>query len=215
MCKVQLNYGVTPIVKMHETKDTADYSKSDSYPELDEDNGENVVTTKPHNENYAIAMVRKKDMKWYPPKAIQEIKVETEINYTLVEMPLGWVEVQNYDGSVFYANENTGETTWDRPEYSVKEDLNAVIVQRFMRGWYGRICFKRMLRNTSMLDIVRDCVNHGSLIAWIGYGMEGMDVELYFTRLAMYELCPLVQRWRKDRRQESENKGDQRESPTL
>ena len=28
---------------------------------------------------------------------------------------------------------------------------------------------------------------------------EGMDVELYFTRLAMYELCPLVQRWRKDR----------------
>ena len=171
MCRVQLNYGVTPIVKMHETKDTADYSKNDSYQELDEDNSENVVTTKPHNENYAIAMVRKKDMKWYPPKAIQEIKVETEINYTLVEMPLGWVEVQNYDGSVFYANENTGETTWDVQSTS-KRGFKCGNCAEIYEGMYGRICFKRMLRNTSMLDIVRDCVNHGSLIAWIGYGMR-------------------------------------------
>jgi hypothetical protein len=165
----------------------------------DEDEDEDIVPTIPHDENYTVATVRKRDLKWYPPKPTKDIRVETEITYTLVEMPLGWVEVQNYDGSVFFANENTGETTWERPEYSVKEDLNAAIVQRFMRGWYGRICFKRMLRNTSMLDIVRDCVNHGSLLAWIGYGMEGMDVEIYFTRLAMYELCSLVQRWRKDR----------------
>ena len=32
-------------------------------------------------------------------------------------MPLGWIKVTNYDGSVFYAFEPTGETQWDRPEY--------------------------------------------------------------------------------------------------
>ena len=197
MCRVRLKYGVAPVKEIpilpdiEESTDGMHRDATESYQKSEE--------TQPHNENYAIAMVRKEDMKWYPPKPAKDMRIAAEIKYTLVEMPLGWVEVQNYDGSVFYANENTGETTWDRPEYSVKEDLNAITVQRFMRGWYGRVCFKRMLRNTSMLDIVSDCVKEGSLTAWIGYGMEGMDVELYLNRLAMYELCPLVQRWRKDR----------------
>ena len=71
---------------------------------------------------------------------------------------------------------------------SVKQDLNAVIVQRYLRGWYGRICFQRMLRNTSMLDIVTEAVRQGSLLGWVGYGFEGMDVEIFFTRMSMYVL---------------------------
>ena len=117
----------------------------------------------------------------------------------MVEMPLGWLEVKNHDGSVFYAYEPTGETTWDRPSYTVKQNLNSVIIQRFMRGWYGRILFKRMLQNTSMLDIVSDAVRQGALIGWVGYGFEGMDTEIFFNRMAMYEYCALVQKYRKDR----------------
>jgi hypothetical protein len=56
-----------------------------------------------------------------------------------------------------------------------------------------------MLRNTSMLDIVSDTVRQGALIGWVGYGFEGMDTEIFFNRMAMYEYCALVQKYRKDR----------------
>ena len=50
-----------------------------------------------------------------------------------------------------------------------------------------------------MLDIVRDTVQQGSLMGWVGYGFEGMDCELFFHRMAMSECAKYVQKYRKDR----------------
>jgi hypothetical protein len=150
-------------------------------------------------EKYVHVTVPKSDIKWYPPIPLQQVQIETEIKYTHVDMPLGWIEVTNHDGSVFFAYEPTGETQWDRPSYTVKQDLNAVSIQKYMRGWYGRILFQRKLRNTSMLDIVRDTVQQGSFMGWVGYGFEGMDCELFFHRMAMPECAKYVQKYRKDR----------------
>ena len=55
-----------------------------------------------------------------PPAPATGWLVDFQIVYTRAVMPWGWEEVPDGSGDVYYYHPGTGETAWERPEYSFR-----------------------------------------------------------------------------------------------
>ncbi|CAK4128210.1 unnamed protein product [Aphanomyces euteiches] len=105
------------------------------------------------------------------------------MRYTKVEMPFGWTEIPA--DKVYYYHMPTGAVTWDVPEYTFEDEYAARKLQSAYRMLQGRKAFQRMLRAFSFVDLIHASIKMGAAIGWIGFGLEGMPLAVYLTRLGL------------------------------
>ena len=136
-----------------------------------------------------ILKVSKKSLRWKPPAIeVHRSPLSVQIQFTHVDMPFGWEEVRDHDGTVYYSNTRTGESTYEKQSYSAMDDFSAKIIQTAFRGYSGRKAFTQMLRKISLTDIAKAEITKATQRGWIGYGMEGMTISMYLARLGLYDV---------------------------
>ena len=135
-------------------------------------------------------------------------RARVRLPYTHVGMPYGWeVAGKGDNGESYFCHKQTEETTWEKPQFTLEEDLAARMVQVNWRGKAARRLFKRLLASVSVADLVRSGIADASSLAWIGYRTEGMTAAMWLTRLGLSELVPSALERRKDPRPNAKRRG--------
>jgi len=88
----------------------------------------------------------------------------------------------------YYWNARTGESTYDHPDYTYDELEACMRIQRRYRGYAGRRAFQMAVRNSGACQTLRNAVREASVRAWIGYGMEGVNVKMWLCRIGLPHL---------------------------
>ena len=101
----------------------------------------------------------------------------------------GWDVIYDENLSAYYYwNAATGESTYDHPDYTYNELEACMRIQRQYRGYAGRRAFQLAVRSSGACQTLRSAVQDASMKAWIGYGMEGVDVKMWLCRIGLPHL---------------------------
>ncbi|RHY52262.1 hypothetical protein DYB34_004656 [Aphanomyces astaci] len=116
--------------------------------------------------------------------------VKLSMAYTKVDMPFGWSEVPQ--DTVYYLHEPTGAVSWDAPEFTFDDEYAARKLQSAYRMLQGRKAFKRMLHTFSFVDLLHASIKHGAGVGWVGFGLEGMSLPVYLSRVGLVKQIPSI-----------------------
>ena len=120
------------------------------------------------------------------------VRVHIKIDYTRLAMRFGWQELQTEDGKVYFLNLITQETSWIRPTFDFKEEAAACLLQSQFRAMQGKLAFRKRIESESLLEVVASFVREASNTAWVGYGEEGLTLDLWLNRMGLAHLVATV-----------------------
>ncbi|KAG6976512.1 hypothetical protein JG688_00001279 [Phytophthora aleatoria] len=116
------------------------------------------------------------------------------LRYTKMALRFGWEEVlsnaalgvnmSNAPPSYFF-NENTLETSWERPDYSFDEQIAAIRIQALARMFFAFNAREKELTAISFVTTVQDTIKQAARVGWVGYSLEGMTSAVFLSRFGL------------------------------
>ncbi|KAF1775348.1 WW domain [Phytophthora cactorum] len=116
------------------------------------------------------------------------------LRYTKMALRFGWEEVlsnaalgvnmSNAPPSYFF-NENTLETSWERPDYSFDEQIAAIRIQALARMLFAINAREKELTAISFVTTVQDTIKQAARVGWVGYSLEGMTSAVFLSRFGL------------------------------
>ncbi|TYZ62981.1 hypothetical protein PybrP1_001262, partial [[Pythium] brassicae (nom. inval.)] len=111
------------------------------------------------------------------------------LRLTKAELRFGWQEVRSegLGGSAppYYFNSRTGDTTWERPEYTFDDEFAAITVQSLARVLVAKSAFARQLDAISFVETVHQAVQKAARVGWVGFGLEGVSTAVFLSRFGL------------------------------
>jgi hypothetical protein len=122
------------------------------------------------------------------------VNVVVKIEYTRLAMGFGWQEMQTATGKTYFLNEVTEETSWMRPTFDFEQEAACKRLQSCYRAMMGRRNFRKLIESESLLGVVHGTVKEAAALAWIGYGQEGLTLDLWLNRMGAHHLVEPIRK---------------------
>ncbi|KAF1333705.1 hypothetical protein FI667_g2687, partial [Globisporangium splendens] len=115
-----------------------------------------------------------------------DTRTDVGLRFTKVELRFGWKEVRVASSTrPYYYNTNTGETVWERPEYTFEDEYAAIKMQTIVRMLIAKNIYANTLGSISFVDSVHNTVRKAGKIGWIGFGLEGVSAAVLLSRFGL------------------------------
>eukprot|EP00939_MAST-03C_sp_MAST-3C-sp1_P001336 g1336.t1 len=126
--------------------------------------------------------------RWIGPQTMQTCALVISLKVTWL-CRFGWecFRDENLD-AYYYWNRFTGKSTYEHPDYTFDEMKACALIQRSYRAHAGRKFFLHAIRHCGAFTLLKTTVKRASEIAWIGYGMEGVDTAMWLARIGLPEV---------------------------
>lgn len=125
-------------------------------------------------------------------RVARDVAGGVELRFTKVELRFGWKEVRGSasDGVAsraqsYYYNNYTGETTWERPEYTFDDEYAAIKMQSLVRALVAKNVLTRKLETISFVETVHRAVQTADKVGWVGFGLEGVSTTVFLSRFGL------------------------------
>ena len=137
------------------------------------------------------------------------VRTNTTLKHTKLALPYGWTERYRFSDLVGYYNEITKESVGihDCPQYTFQEELACRRLQSQWRALSGKRAFRAKLKNESILGVLKLSVKEAANHCWVGYGQEGMRLEMWLARCGLHEFYHnMMETYAKEMRKRGSNR---------
>jgi len=116
----------------------------------------------------------------------RRVGVRVQLEYTRMPLPFGWVKrIDEGTETAYFELIATGQRRKMAPAYTYKDDVAVRRIQAAWRGFMGKKDFQKRLVDENPLTLTRTAIREGAKKAWVGFGEEGMTIEMWLGRLGL------------------------------
>lgn len=126
------------------------------------------------------------DFVQFTKRVSPDTRADVALRFTKVALRFGWKEIRAAGSTrAYYYNANTGETIWDRPEYTFEDEYAAIKMQTMVRMLVAKNVYFSELNAISFVDLVHTTVQRAGKIGWVGFGLEGVSAAVFLSRFGL------------------------------